>query len=254
MRGLIVDRQALFAEALTRSLRRNGLDVVGFCVDSLSAQELARATSPDFVLIGLTPPEVSGIALGELIRREFPKAILIALAAHDQPGIVKKAMDAGFHGVLSRDASVTGILEACRAFVDGSATVPGSTEAAPVPPLRSRRSREHLLTARELEVLALLAEGKTSDEMRDALGITISTVRSHVEAILSKLNAGSRLEAVAVALRHGIPLSAPPGVGRRAYPRWRRSEHWAGRPNELDVWQAGDGGTRDSMSLDHPEA
>lgn len=215
IRILIVDDHKLFADAIRPALQRQGIDVVSTASNGSEALEAVRRDRPDAVLIDIGLPDRSGLAVGSEILAEWPGTVVIAVTALDDARMVKEAAKAGFHGFLTKATSLPQFVNSVRAVLEGEMVFPrrgaeGSSAARQTTPLAA----EHL-TAREREVLALLSRGATSQSIADALGIAPNTVRTHVQNILSKLQAHSRLEAVAFAVRHGVvDVGGPRSPGR----------------------------------------
>ena len=205
IRILIVDDHKLFADAISPSLQRQGIDVVGIATDGSEALEAFRRHLPDGVLIDIGLPDRSGLVVGSEILEERPSTVVIAVTALEDPRMVREAAKVGFHGFLTKSTNLPEFVHSVRAVLGGEAIFPsgGVRRDGPSPNPQTPLVAEQL-TAREREVLALLSRGATSQTIADALGIAPNTVRTHVQNILSKLQVHSRLEAVAFAVRHGV--------------------------------------------------
>jgi DNA-binding NarL/FixJ family response regulator len=215
---LIIEDERLFAEAIEMMLRGRGLtDVTVTC----SGQEgLASATveAPDVALVDLGLPDMSGLDVGRQLLRLVPGARLVALTAVSDPDIAREVMRAGFHAYLTKQLSLNELIAGIDAAAAGRrlpvqglasrAAAPGTSGERLVP---SRTPGD--VTPQERRVLELLACGASSEAVAASLGISRHTVRTHVQNILGKLQAHSRLEAVAVAVRQGI--IAPHTMGRQ---------------------------------------
>ena len=185
------------------TLRRLGPIVLRIAVSAAEAlRELGRRT-PDLVLLDLGLPDADGLAFGARIVREHPTAKVLALSAVDDPAAAEQAVRWGFHGYLTKGLSMDQLLEALRSALDGYLVVQYRK-----PRLRGARADAFVpsatLTERERDVLGLLTEGKNSREIARELFISGETVRTYVQGVLGKLGAHSRLEAVALARRHGV--------------------------------------------------
>jgi DNA-binding NarL/FixJ family response regulator len=185
------------------TLRRLGPIVLRIAVSAAEAlRELGRRT-PDLVLLDLGLPDADGLAFGARIVREHPTAKVLALSAVDDPAAAEQAVHWGFHGYLTKGLSMDQLLEALRSALDGYLVVQYRK-----PGLRGARADAFVpsatLTERERDVLGLLTEGKNSREIARELFISGETVRTYVQGVLDKLGAHSRLEAVALARRHGV--------------------------------------------------
>jgi two-component system, NarL family, response regulator YdfI len=183
-------------EALVAS--HSGIDLAGAYPD-LSAIDALR---PDVVLAALSLDELSPPADG------WTPAIVL-LTGERHPAWTPEAMRLGVRALLSRDASAAEILAAVEAAASGMAVIdPRELETllASNAPAPVSSSEAHTLTARELEVLRMMAEGAANKTIAWKLGISDHTVKFHVASILAKLNAGSRTEAVTVGVRKGLIL------------------------------------------------
>lgn len=210
MRILIVDDHMLFAEAIQLALRDQGIDEVEIATDGEEALRAVgdEARRPDVVLMDVGLPDRSGIALGAEVVQRWPTVRVIALTALNDRTVMREAMQAGFRGFLTKDAQVSRVVNAIRTVHGGELVIP---QVLAAPSSRSGNLDADLLarqlTDREREVLALLAEGCTSEGIAGQLGISRNTVRTHVQSILAKLGVHSRLEAAAFAVRHGVVVS-----------------------------------------------
>jgi len=206
MRILVVDDQRLFADAVASTLREHQQASVH--VVSTAAEALAHADDhhPDVVLMDIGLPDRSGLAVGKEIAERHADVRVIAVTGLDDSRLAREAIQAGFHGFLTKDARIQEFSSAIEAVLAGQVVMPRplarrATSPAPDDEISLLVQQ---LTPRELEVLRLLARGKASDELARELGIKRNTVRTHVQSIFAKLNVHSRLEAAAFAVRHGL--------------------------------------------------
>ena len=200
IRVLIADDHAVVREGLVAILnRQDDLIVVGEAANGREALEQWRKHQPDITLMDLRMPEMSGVAAIDAIRAEDDQALIIVLTTYDSDEDVYRAMRAGAKAYVLKDAHREELLDCIRCVCRGQMFVSPEVAAK----LASRISEEEL-TNRELEILTLLAEGKSNKLIARELNISEGTVKTHVKSILEKLDATSRTEAVAVAARRGL--------------------------------------------------
>ena len=203
-RVLLVDDHRMFAELLRESLRaHDDVEIVGLARDGAEAIAVAEAEHPDVVVIDYRLPGDDGVIVASQLRRVVPDAALLMLTGHDEDGIARSALAAGCTGFLTKDRASTELIDAVRAIRDGGVAIEPHrmTRLATEP---SARGAVDTLTAREREVLRLLAEGSSTREIAEQLFISHNTARNHVQRMIRKLGAHSRLEAVAIAHRRGL--------------------------------------------------
>ena len=198
----------LFAQALTVTVEGAGYTVVGVAADGEEALAAVRKHRPDLVLVDIGLLDQSGIALGRAIRDRAPETKVVALTVLDDERTARAAMRAGFQGYLLKNIPTASFVRALRKIERGRPV--GSPRLMRAGSRAGRRgsAQDQLLTrqltARELEVLELIAAGLPNDRIARQLGISPHTVRSHINSILSKLQLRSRLEAAAFAVRTGL--------------------------------------------------
>ena len=184
------------------------VEVASTARDAMAA---VHTEPPDLVLVDIGLPDEHGIALGRRILEVCPGSKVVALTALEDEQSVQDALRSGFHGYLTKNSDPAQFRRSLASIVDGQTVFPhrlGSHGGG-----NGHRTHEQLLadqlTARELEVLDLLAHGASSAEIARRLSVSPNTVRTHVQGILTKLQVHSRLEAAAFAVRHDL-------VSRRA--------------------------------------
>ena len=164
--------------------------------------------------IGL--PDMSGLDVGREILERFPDIRVVAVTALNDVDVMREAMRIGFSGFLTKNTSVVELVASLRSVNNGEVVVTGRmaqrTREGRIPDDEDAALLARQLTPRELEVLALLAEGASSESIARRLSVSANTVRTHIQNVLTKLQVHSRLEAAAFAVRHGIvkPPSTPP--------------------------------------------
>ena len=202
VRVLIADDHPLFREGMRGRLDRVAdIAVVGEAESGDEAVELARKLEPHVVLMDIKMPGLNGIEATREILRANPRVGVLMLTMFEDDDSVFAAMRAGAKGYLLKDSGGEGVVYAIRALTSGEAVFgPGVAEriigffSAPRPATPQRTFAE--LTEREEEVLSLVAQGKSNQEISRQLFVSLKTVRNHVSNILVKLQVADRAQAV----------------------------------------------------------
>lgn len=187
-----------------------GIEVVGEAPDGGAAVAQAVALRPDVVLLDITMPELDGLGAARQIRRRAPAVKVLMLTMHDDAEYLFQALEAGAHGYVLKRAAETDLIAAIRGVQSDQAFLAPKAAQALVADYLARRDRGELplpaekLTAREEEVLRLLARGYINTEIADELVISVKTVETHRAHILSKLGLRKRAELVRYARSHGL--------------------------------------------------
>jgi len=197
---LTVDDHPLIRDGLAAVIEREpDMRVVAEAGDGEQALEQYRAHQPAIVLMDLRMPVMDGVEAIQAIRGEFPAARIIALTTYEGDEDIYQALAAGASGYLLKDMLRTELIEVIRKVHQGYRGIPHAIAAK----LATHTPRIGL-TPREIEVLRLMAEGKSNPEIAVALGRAEGTMKIHVQNILQKLGAADRTQAVTIALRRGI--------------------------------------------------
>ncbi len=175
------------------------LQLVGAAADGAEAIRRYAELRPDVVLMDLRMPGVDGVAAIEAIRAHDPQARVVILTTFDGEEDIWRGLRAGARGYLLKDSPPADILAGIETVMRGQRCLPGPVAAK----LASRMEGE-ALSRRETEVLRHLAQGLSNKEIARATGITEGTVKFHVTAVMAKLGAKSRTEAVTQAVRRGL--------------------------------------------------
>lgn len=205
-RVLVVDGHDLMAESLRRALgQEHDLEVVGIADSVRNALRAARELRPDLVLVEYRLPDGSGTEVTTLVRAELPDVQVVMLTDGATGPMLAEALEAGCAGFVVKEGAFVELVRTLRAVRTGEVRVPQQLVSELASQLRPRAPRLGSdLSARELEVLQLLADGRSTAEMVEELHLSVHTVRNHIRKILAKLQVRSRLEAVAVAARLGL--------------------------------------------------
>jgi two-component system, NarL family, response regulator LiaR len=195
-------------------LVRSGLEAVLVLFDDIElvAQagtgeegvELCKQNKPDVVLMDLVMPGMSGVEATRQILQACPGAHVVALTSFSDEALIEETLRAGAIGYLMKNVTADELAAAIRAARAGRSTLASEATDALVRAVTQPRIDGTNLTAREIEVLALMCDGLTNGEIADRLVVSLSTVKTHVSSIIAKLGVSSRTEAVAAAVRHGL--------------------------------------------------
>lgn len=197
---LIADDHVTVREGLAAIIgRQPDMRVVGEAANGREAVDLWLKHRPDVTLLDLRMPVLDGVGAIEEIRRRETSARVIVLTTYDTDNEISGAIKAGAKGYLLKDAQREELLGCIRKVHGGETCIPPSLVAKLAAGLSSEA-----LTGRELDVLTLLARGKSNKEIGTNLYISETTVKSHLRSIFAKLNVLSRTEAITVASRRGL--------------------------------------------------
>jgi NarL family two-component system response regulator LiaR len=213
IRVLLVDDHAVVRKGLRALFEREpGIEVVGEANDGEEAVRIVGRLRPDVILMDLEMPGIGGVEATLQISAAAPDTRIVILTSHAAEEDVFPALKAGALGYLLKHSAPDDVLRAIRQAYRGETVlhptiarmVLQEIQRPPRPPQPSQPPTVEPLSARELEVLRLLARGMSNQEIADALVVGEATVRSHVSAILRKLQLASRTQAALYALREGL--------------------------------------------------
>jgi NarL family two-component system response regulator LiaR len=202
---LLVDDHNVVRSGLATFLRAyEDLELVGEAKNGLEAINLCHQKKPDVILMDLMMPEMDGIAATRAILADYPEIKIIAMTSFEQEQLVQGVLAAGAISYLIKNVTSEELAKAIRDAVSGRSTL--SPEAAKVLVQATRPTNQPVfdLTERELEVLNLVVQGQSNQQIAGALFISLATVKAHISSILSKLQLSSRAEAIAYAIKHKI--------------------------------------------------
>ena len=206
IRVLLVDDHGMFMECLERVLHDElDIDVVGKAASSAAAVSLAEALRPAVAIVDSLLPDADGAVTAETLRGVSPTTRVILLAGLGDGRLVTAAINAGCSGFLTKDRAVRELVTAVRLANAGDAYLSPDILATLLPRFdRSHRELGSDLTVRQRETLSLMVAGMGNKDIAGRLGLSLNTVRNHVQNVLVKLDAHSKLEAVAIAAREGL--------------------------------------------------
>jgi len=200
IRVLCVDDHPIVREGIAAIINlQRDMMLAGAAATGGEALEQFFKTRPDVALVDLQLPDMSGFDLIKRIKDKSPNARIIVLSSHEGDVDIQRAMEAGAQGYVVKGLVREELLETIRSVHAGKRRLPAEV---------AQKLAEHMadepISARELDVLSLMAAGKRNKEIAGALSIAEDTVKMHVRNILSKLQVNDRTEAVTIALRRGI--------------------------------------------------
>ncbi|MFI8828441.1 response regulator [Streptomyces sp. NPDC053431] len=226
VRVLVVDDQQLVREGLMSLLDlMDDIEVVGGASDGAEAVRMVAETRPRVVLMDLRMPKMGGAEATARILADHPDVTVLALSTYADDESIAAALSAGARGYLTKDANREQIAMAIRNSAHGQSTFdptitrrlaaalaasppPAPVEAAPAAPEQPRSNRRRVfpdgLTAREVDVLRLIAEGLSNSEIASALFIEETTVKTHINNAFAKIDARNRADAVRYAFQQGL--------------------------------------------------
>jgi DNA-binding NarL/FixJ family response regulator len=233
---LIADDQHLVRGGMRALLEGEpNLEVVGEAESGREALELCRKLCPDLVLMDVRMPEMDGLAATRAIKAEYPKTSVLIVTTHESQEYLLEALRAGAAGYVLKEATKRELLEAVRGVLEGETSLDRElaarllrrlaeeterrTAQTATPPVGDPAAEERqggrkpppektlaeLLTPRELDILRLIAAGKTNREIATERIISLSTVKTHVQRIISKLGVSDRTQAAVRAVELGLP-------------------------------------------------
>jgi DNA-binding NarL/FixJ family response regulator len=212
IRVLLVDDHQMFADALDALLSATeGVDSMGTVPSGEEMLERCSGGCPDVVLMDIDLPGMDGIEATRRLRQICPEAQIVAITALQSGDLMARAIEAGASGFVPKSQAADELLEVIPRAAAGEIVVPAENLADTLQHLQEARTsragaRELVeqLTAREVEILQSIADGKTTDDIAASLFLSPHTVNSHVRSILSKLAVHSKLDAVLFGLRNGL--------------------------------------------------
>jgi len=200
IRVLTADDHALLRQGIASLVEiEPDMELVAQASNGREAIEQLRRHRPDITLMDLQMPEISGIEAIIAIRGEFPEARIVVLTTYAGDVQVVRALKAGARGYLLKGNVHSDLLDTIRVVHKGQKRIPPEVAAE-----LAMHTTEDELTARELEILKLIAQGNANKEIAAQLSVREDTVKSHVGNILDKLGANDRTHAVTIGLKRGI--------------------------------------------------
>lgn len=200
IRVLVVDDHPILREGIAAVIaNHDDIVIVGEAGDGADAVAQFRGHRPDVTLMDLQLPQMSGLEAMVAIRRDFPDARIVILTTYQGDVQAARALEAGAAAYLLKTALRKDLIETIRAVHAGRRRIPADVAVS-----IAEHHAADSLSARELEVLRLVAAGNANRRVAERLSISEETVKGHVRSILGKLDASDRTQAVTIALKRGI--------------------------------------------------
>lgn len=205
VRVMLVDDHNVVRSGLATFLTAyDDLELVGEARNGLEAVKICQEKRPDVILMDLMMPEMDGIAATRAILAEYPEIKIIAMTSFEEESLVQGVLAAGAISYLLKNVTSDELANAIRAASLGRSTLSPEAAKALIDATRPTKHALVDLTERELEVLRLVVQGQSNQQIASALIISLSTVKAHISSILSKLQVSSRAEAIAYAIKHKL--------------------------------------------------
>lgn len=219
-RVVLADDHQLFREGVKRILDlEEDMEVVAECSDGEEVTAVCRELQPDVVLMDINMPNVNGVEATQCLRDSCPSTRVIVLSIHDDEAYVFETLRLGASGYLLKDMEAEDLIEAVRMVASGNAYIHPKVTGKLIEEFRRLSEQEGvlddlhsanmnegwrgLLTRREMEVLKLMAEGRSNRAIGEYLFISEKTVKNHVSSVLQKMNVQDRTQAVITAIKSG---------------------------------------------------
>jgi DNA-binding NarL/FixJ family response regulator len=199
---LVADDHPAMRRAVTEILLANGIEVIGEAADGEEALEKIQARKPDVALVDIRMPRLSGVEVARRVSRSTPETAVLLYSGYGDEALLLEALDAGARGFVLKEAPLLDLHRAIQMVAAGGTYVdPVLAGALATAEVTAKLPR---ITQRERDVLRLLADGKSNEEIGKELYISPETVRTHVRKAMAKLEADTRTQAVAKALRQRL--------------------------------------------------
>lgn len=207
VRVLIADDHPVYREGVARVIARYPeFQLVGQAGGGREALEQIRELKPDVALVDLRLPDIDAIRVVESLEREGLPTRVVIVSAYEESATVYRAISSGARAYLPKVCTGETLCGTILAVARGETVIPPALQTGLASELRARRERadDPVLTARELEILRLAADGLSAPEIAERLVVSVTTVKTHLQHIYGKLEVSDRAAAVAQALRRGL--------------------------------------------------
>jgi two-component system nitrate/nitrite response regulator NarL len=205
VRVVVADDHPLYLQALRQTIeQRDGLTLLATAMDGEEALEVVRGHKPDVAVLDMRMPKLDGREVMRRLRETEPDTRVLFISEYSGGELVLQALTAGAAGYLPKSASGDEICAAIARISRGESVLPAEVGNELAGTLRDRGSSGTHLTAREINVLELIAEGEPANMIAERLHLAVPTVKSHIQNLYAKLGVNDRGAAVAEAMRRGL--------------------------------------------------
>ena len=205
VRVVLADDHALVRQGIKSVLEREGLQVVAEASDGQEAIRQAKALAPDVVVMDIGMPTLNGMDAARELGRCCPKVKSILLTQHDEDQYVSEALSAGVKGYVLKSQVASDLIQAIQQVLRGQVYLSPGISAAVMAAVQSKGQRPaDPLTARERQVLQLIAEGKSTKDVASLLGVSVKTAESHRSRLMQKLDIHETASLVRYAVKRGL--------------------------------------------------
>lgn len=205
IRVVLADDHVLVRQSLKSLLEREGFQVVGEASDGQEALHHVESLRPNIIVMDVSMPILNGIDAARQIHRLSPKTSTVLLTQHDEDQYISEALDAGVKGYVLKSQVASDLVRAIQQVSRGEVYLSPGVSRAVMEAYRSKSKRvENPLTARERQVLQLIAEGKSTKDVASLLSISVKTAESHRTRLMQKLDIHETASLVRYAVRCGI--------------------------------------------------
>jgi DNA-binding NarL/FixJ family response regulator len=205
IRIVLADDHALVRQGIKSVLEREGMHIVAEAADGQEAVRQAESLNPDLVIIDIGMPTLNGMEAVREISHSCPKTKPILLTQHDEDQYVSEALDAGVKGYVLKSQVASDLVLAIQQVLRGQVYLSPGISGAVMSAYRSKAKRPaDPLTARERQVLQLIAEGKSTKDVASLLGVSVKTAESHRSRLMQKLDIHETASLVRYAVKRGL--------------------------------------------------
>jgi two-component system response regulator NreC len=205
IRVVLADDHALVRQGIKSVLEREGLQVVAEASDGQEAIRQAKALSPDVIVMDIGMPTLNGMDAARELGKCCPKTKSILLTQHDEDQYVSEALSAGVKGYVLKSQVASDLIQAIQQVLKGQVYLSPGISAAVMAAVQSKGQRPtDPLTARERQVLQLIAEGKSTKDVASLLGVSVKTAESHRSRLMQKLDIHETASLVRYAVKRGL--------------------------------------------------